>query len=375
MSPLEPLIFTPEGHSGKARAGVFSTHHGDILTPAFMPVGTRASVKTLWPEQLEEMNQEIILANTYHLLLRPGPELIEKMGGLHKFMSWDRPILTDSGGFQVFSLSKLNKISEEGVHFSGHLDGKAYFIGPHESMQIQKSLGADIVMAFDDCPPLPCSPERLQSATMRTISWAKKCREVELQKHQYLMGIIQGGLDLKLRLSCLEQLQELEFSAYAIGGLSVGEKTQEMYDLLEGLTSHMPVQRPRYLMGVGAPINLVESVFRGVDIFDCVLPTRNGRNGQALTNFGELNLKNKKHAEDAEALDPLCQCRVCRRFSRAYIRHLVTVKEPLGGQLLSYHNLFYLKTLMNEMRTAILNHRFDEYRLDFYTKREQAQPK
>lgn len=329
------------------------TAHGDVQTPIFMPVGTRATVKAISSQQLVELKAQIILGNTYHLYLRPGHELIERLGGLHKFMSWDHPILTDSGGFQVFSLSALNKRSEEGVEFRSHIDGSLHMISPEKSMEIQRALGSDIVMAFDECPALPCTPEKMQESVELTLRWAKRCRQVELKEHQGLFGIIQGGLDLPIRKQCMQELLSLNFDGYAIGGLSVGEKSEQMRELLEQFTPEMPQTQARYLMGVGKPLDILHAVSCGVDMFDCVLPTRNARNGQALTSRGPLNIKNQRFADDLKGLDENCSCFVCQSYSRAYIKHLYNVGEYLGGQLITYHNLHFYLDMMERARNSI----------------------
>jgi queuine tRNA-ribosyltransferase len=361
-------FFKLEAISGKARAGIIKTAHGEIQTPIFMPVGTRGTVKTMWQEDLEEMNAQIILGNTYHLYLRPGHELIERVaGGLHDFMSWKGPILTDSGGFQVFSLAAMNKISEEGVTFSSHLDGSKHMLSPEKSMEIQKALGSDIVMAFDECPKLPASKEELRTSMELTLRWAKRCRDVELKEHQSLFGIVQGGLHLDLRGECLERLRELNFPGYALGGLSVGEKNDEMVEFCEEFVdSKMESDKPRYLMGVGKPLDILNAIKNGLDMFDCVLPTRNARNGQFLTHAGPLNIKKERFKEDKLPPDPDCDCRVCKRYSRSYIRHLYNVGEYLAGSLASYHNLhFYLK-MTQGAREAILQDKFDDFYQSFY---------
>jgi queuine tRNA-ribosyltransferase len=363
------MFFKKLAQSGKARAGVIQTAHGEIETPIFMPVGTRGTVKATTQEDLEEMEAQIILGNTYHLYLRPGHELIERVsGGLHEFMAWEKPILTDSGGFQVFSLSALNKVTEQGVTFKSHIDGSSHFIGPEKSMEIQRALGSDIVMAFDECPALPATKESLRESMELTLRWAKRCRDFQLKDHQFLFGIIQGGLDIELRTECLQRLEELDFPGYALGGLSVGEKNQEMVDFCDSFVQTMPEDRPRYLMGVGKPLDVLTGIKNGLDMFDCVLPTRNARNGQFLTARGPLNIKKERFKEDRLPPDPECECKVCRRYSRAYVRHLHNVGEYLAGQLITYHNLhFYLK-MSREARMAILEDRFDEYYSNFYNK-------
>lgn len=361
------LTYTKVAQSGKARAGVITTEHGDIETPIFMPVGTRASVKCMGQDDLEEIGAEIILGNTYHLYLRPGHELIEKVGGgLHGFMSWDKPILTDSGGYQVFSLSDMNKLTEEGVRFQSHLDGSYHMISPEKSMEIQKGLGADIVMAFDECPALPASKEKLRTSMELTLRWAKRCKDYPLKPYQNLFGIIQGGLHIDLRTECMEKLKEMDFDGYALGGLSVGEKNQEMIDFCDQFVHTMPEDKPRYLMGVGKPLDVLTGIKNGLDMFDCVLPTRNARNGQFLTAAGPLNIKKEKFKEDTKAPDPSCSCKVCKTYSRSYIRHLYTVGEYLAGQLITYHNLHFYLEMTRSARKAIIEDRFDEFYQTFY---------
>ena len=356
-----------DGVDKKARACTITTAHGVIETPIFMPVGTRATVKCMWQDQLDEIGSQIILGNTYHLYLRPGHELIERVGGgLHGFMNWKGPILTDSGGFQVFSLSDINKVTEDGVVFQSHIDGSRHLIGPEKSMEIQKALGSDIVMVFDECPALPATKERLRESMELTLRWAKRCRDYELKEHQHLFGIIQGGLHKDLRTECMQRLEELDFPGLALGGLSVGEKNQEMVDFLDDFVHTMPEHRPRYLMGVGKPIDILNGIKSGLDMFDCVLPTRNARNGQFLTHDGPLNIKNLRFAEDTQAPDPSCDCKVCKNYSRSYIRHLYTTGEFLAGQLISYHNLYFMLDMVKKARKAILAGKFDDYYDNFY---------
>jgi queuine tRNA-ribosyltransferase len=359
-------FFKLEAKSGQARAGTIKTAHGEIETPIFMPVGTRASVKSIWQHELVEMNAQIILGNTYHLYLRPGHELIEKMGGLHKFMHWDRPILTDSGGFQVFSLGDLNKVSEEGVEFQSHIDGSRHMLSPEKSMEIQKALGSDIVMIFDECPALPASKERLRESMELTLRWAKRCRDYKLQDHQNLFSIVQGGLHLDLRTECLERLKEMDFPGYALGGLSVGEKNEEMVDFLNQFAPSMPEDKPRYLMGVGKPLDILNGIRAGIDMFDCVLPTRNARNGQFLTSRGPLNIKKERFKFDELPPDENCECKVCQNYTRSYIRHLFNVGEYLAGQMISYHNLYFYLKLARDARAAIKANKFDDYYKEFY---------
>jgi queuine tRNA-ribosyltransferase len=351
----------------KARACELVLEHGVVETPIFMPVGTRGTVKGLSQEDLEDLGASIILGNTYHLLLRPGHKLIEEVAGdLHQFMSWKRPILTDSGGFQVFSLSGLNKVTPEGVSFQSHIDGARYFLGPKESMEIQKSLGSDIVMCFDHLPKLPADRKTLEESLELTTNWAKICREYPLRPYQQLFGIVQGGLDLELRLKSLKALEELDFPGLAIGGLSVGEKNEEMVQLLNDFVFQMPYEKPRYLMGVGTPLDILNAVKSGVDMFDCVLPSRNARNGQFLTSGGPLNIRKERFQRDTQAPDPHCECKVCQNYSRAYIRHLFKVGEMLGPRLATSHNIAFYLNMMKEIREAIKEGKFDSYFHEFY---------
>lgn len=361
-------FFQLENQDGEARAGRIYTEHGVIETPIFMPVGTRASVKTLWQEDLEKMNAQIILGNTYHLFLKPGHELIEKMGGLHKFMSWTRPILTDSGGYQVFSLSDINKLTEEGVTFQSHIDGSRHLITPEKSMQIQRALGSDIVMAFDECPKLPATKDTLRTSMELTHRWAQRCKTVELKSHQKLFGIIQGGLHEDLREESMEGLKSLDFDGYALGGLSVGEKNEEMVSFCRSFVPKMPKEKPRYLMGVGKPLDILNGIKAGLDMFDCVLPTRNARNGQFLTAQGPLNIKKARFLEDGLPPDPECNCQVCSRYTRSYIRHLFNVGEYLAGSLISYHNVHFYLRMVEDARNAIIRGKFDDFYSTFYNK-------
>lgn len=338
--------------SSKARLGKIETEHGIIDTPVFMPVGTRGAVKTLTNQQLYDINAQIILGNTYHLMLRPGMEVIAKAGGLHKFMNWSRSILTDSGGYQVFSLSDLNKITETGVHFQSHIDGSRHFLGPNESMQIQKTLGSDIVMAFDECSPYPCEKGDAEKALNRTLRWAVQCREFSLQSHQNLFGIIQGGVHNDLRIHSAEEMVKLNFDGYALGGLSVGEPADIMHTVIEATEPFLPKDKPRYLMGVGTPRNIINAVMRGIDMFDCVMPTRNARNGTAFTWSGRVQIKAGRYAQDFSPLDPDLDC-YTSQFSRAYLRHLLNVDEITGLTLVSIHNLAFYLDFMNKLRQAI----------------------
>lgn len=335
-----------------ARLGMIETAHGKIETPVFMPVGTRAAVKTLTNQQLIDIDAQIILGNTYHLMLRPGMSVIEKAGGLHRFMNWERPLLTDSGGYQVFSLSKLNKITEEGVHFRSHIDGSKHFLGPRESMQIQKTLGSDIVMAFDECSPYPCSHQEALQAIERTHRWAKVCREFELDSHQNLFGIVQGSSFKDLRKLSAETLTQLPFEGFAIGGLSVGEPSAIMNEMIEVVEPLLPFDKPRYLMGVGTPRNIIEAVMRGVDMFDCVMPTRNARNGTAFTWSGKIQIKGGRYAEDFTPLDPELDC-YTSQFSKAYIRHLINVDEMTGLTLVTLQNLAFYLDFMRQLRQSL----------------------
>ena len=350
-----------------ARTGLIKTAHGEIQTPIFMPVGTQATVKAVTHEQLENViKAQIILGNTYHLYLRPGHKLIERMGGLHKFMSWSKPILTDSGGFQVFSLSKLRKISDEGVQFRSHLDGSLHFIGPDESMEIQQSLGSDIAMVFDECTAADSDYQTARKALDRTIRWAERCKEVHTREDQALFGIIQGNMYKDLRIESTKRTVEMDFPGIAIGGLSVGEPKHVMYDMIETIEPFMPKNKPRYLMGVGSPDCLVEGVARGIDMFDCVLATRIGRNGTVFTKHGRMILRNQCFAEDPRPIEEDCDCYACRNFSRAYLRHLVKTNEIFGANLLSVHNLRFLVRMMEEIRQAINDGTFTEYREKFW---------
>ena len=335
-----------------ARAGIFHTPHGTIHTPIFAPVGTQATVKALRPLDLREMGAELILSNTYHLYLRPGDELIRDLGGLHEFIAWDRPILTDSGGFQIFSLSDRRRLDADGVEFRSHLDGSVHRFTPEKCIAIQENLGADIIMVLDECPP-PDEYDYVKESLTRTHSWASRCREAQKRADQALFGIVQGGIFPDLREESARFLVDLDFPGYAIGGLSVGESKKDMYAMLDVLNPVLPVDKPRYLMGVGAADDLVNGVLRGIDIFDCVLPTRLARHGAAMVSTGRLNMNNRQYAEDPDPIDPGCECYACQNFSRAYIRHLVMTNEILGHVLLSTHNVHFLIQLMAELRRAI----------------------
>ena len=350
-----------------ARLGRVHTPHGTIDTPAFMPVGTQATVKTLSPEELKSVGAQIILSNTYHLFLRPGHRIIEQAGGLHRFMNWDAPILTDSGGFQVFSLSDRRKITEEGVYFRSHLNGDTLFLNPEIAIDVQHALGSDIMMAFDECPPYPASYEYVKQSLERTTRWAERC----LQHHnrtekQGLFAIVQGGMHESLRIQSAQDLTSMDFPGYAIGGLSVGEPKSIMYNVLDYTVPLLPFHKPRYLMGVGSPDALIEGSIRGVDMFDCVLPTRIARNGTTMTSQGRLVIRNAKFADDLSPLDPTCECYTCRHYSRAYLRHLIKADEVFGLRLTTLHNLHFLLKLMHNVRTAIKQDRLLDFRTQFF---------
>ncbi|NLC07837.1 MAG: tRNA guanosine(34) transglycosylase Tgt [Syntrophomonadaceae bacterium] len=349
-----------------ARLGRLTTPHGVADTPVFMPVGTQATVKTMTPDEVAGLGARIILSNTYHLYLRPGADIIQEAGGLHRFMNWPGIILTDSGGFQVFSLGELRKIEEEGVTFRSHLDGSTHFLSPEKSIQIQMSLGADIIMAFDECTPYPCSYEYAKASLERTTRWARRCQAVHTRSDQALFGIVQGGVFPKLREQSAHELVELDFPGYGIGGLSVGEPKPLMYEMLECTVPLLPQHRPRYLMGVGSPDCLVEGVSRGIDMFDCVLPTRIARNGTAMTSRGKLVIRNAIYARDFQPIDPECSCYTCQNYTRAYIRHLLKANEVLALRLMTTHNLFYLLNLMQQMRDALNENRFPAFRKNFW---------
>lgn len=350
-----------------ARTGVLRTSHGEIRTPVFMPVGTQATVKTLSPEDLTSLGAEVILGNTYHLHIRPGTEIIRRAGGLHRFMAWNRPILTDSGGYQVFSLAKLRRITPEGVHFQSHVDGTPLFLGPREAMRIQHDLGSDIAMAFDECTPYPATREEARSSLDLTLDWARVCLDQPRAVGQLLFGIVQGGMYEDLRQRSAAELVALGFDGYALGGLSVGEPQQDMSRVTRATVPHLPDDRPRYLMGVGTPPQIVEAVAGGVDMFDCVLPTRVGRNGSAYTDHGMIQIKAGRFKEDFSPVDPTCTCTTCRTFTRAYLRHLLNVNEILGLHLMTVHNVHYYLTLMQRLRTAIENDRMAAFHEQFLT--------
>ena len=358
----------------KARRGTVTTPHGKIDTPIFMPVGTAATVKAMRPEEVKELGAQIILSNTYHLYLRPGHEIVREAGGLHRFMNWDRPILTDSGGFQVVSLAGLRKIKEEGVTCHSHIDGHRIFMGPEQSMQIQSNLASTIAMAFDECPPSKAERSYVEDSVARTYRWLVRCQtemkrlnglEDTINKHQMLFGINQGAVYDDIRIENAKRITELDLDGYAVGGLAVGETHEEMYRILDSTVPYLPQDKPVYLMGVGTPLNIVEGVYRGVDFFDCVYPTRNGRHGHAYTHHGKINLLNAKFMFDERPIEEGCGCPACRSYSRAYIHHLFKAKEMLGMRLMVLHNLYFYNHLMEEIRNAIDEHRYEQFRRDF----------
>ncbi|HEX4303153.1 MAG TPA: tRNA guanosine(34) transglycosylase Tgt [Rhizomicrobium sp.] len=351
MNTLELEIAATDG---AARTGIIKTPRGDIRTPAFMPVGTAGTVKAMLPQSVRETGADIILGNTYHLMLRPGAERVARLGGLHKFSGWERPILTDSGGFQVMSLSKLRKITEEGVKFRSHIDGSEQFLSPERAMEIQRLLGSDIQMVLDECPAYPATRGDIEKSLALSMRWAARSKAAfGEQPGRACFGIVQGGVFADLRQRSAEALQEIGFDGYAIGGLAVGEEQSAMFETLDATVQHLPTGRPRYLMGVGKPDDIAGAVLRGVDMFDCVLPTRSGRNGQAFTRLGVLNLKNARHADDSAPLDDSCACPACRQFSRAYLHHLVKANEILASMLLTWHNLQYFQGMMAALRDGI----------------------
>ena len=368
---VKPFSFDLVGQQGRSRAGIFHTPHGNLYTPIFAPVGTQATVKAVTPNQLQEMGASLILANTYHLLLRPGAELIAGLGGLHRFMNWPNPILTDSGGFQVFSLSENRKIDADGVTFRSHIDGSSQRLTPETAITIQENLGADIIMAFDECAP-PNDRTYNQRAMERTHAWAERCLQAKSRPDQALFGIVQGGVFLDLRAISAEYISSLGFPGHAIGGLSVGETKEEMHRVLEAVDLILPEGKPRYLMGVGTPKDLVNGVLRGIDIFDCVLPTRLARHNAAMTRWGRLNLVNAIYAEDPEPIDVACTCYTCRNFSRAYLRHLISAKEMLSATLLSIHNIHTLLQLAHDIRQAILDKTFEAFAEDFLSRQDTS---
>ena len=353
-----------------ARVGLLSTSHGDIETPAFMPVGSQGTVKGLHPDEVRDSGFQMILSNAYHLFLRPGHELIESHGGLHEFMQWPGAILTDSGGYQMVSLANLCEIAEEGVGFRSHINGDWHLLSPEKSMAIQVALGSDIMMVLDHCPTFPCTQSQAQEAVKRTTRWAKRCAEVPKKSHQWLFGIVQGGVFPALRQESTRELVALDMDGYALGGLSLGEEKPAMLEMIETVIGLLPPDRPRYLMGVGLPEDIVEGVARGLDLFDCVIPTRHARTGWLFTSTGRVLIKQARYTQDPNPVDADCECPVCQKFSRAYLRHLFISGEMLGVRLNTVHNLWYYGRLMRELRQAVRQNRFEEYRKDFYRRRE-----
>lgn len=358
---------------GKARRGQLHTKHGIVNTPAFMPVGTCGTVKAMLPESVASTGAEILLGNTYHLMLRPGADLVEKMGGLHKFMNWNKPILTDSGGFQVMSLTGLRKLKEEGVTFSSHVDGKKFFLSPEESMKIQHKLDSNITMCLDECTPFPATYEQAKKSMEMSMRWAKRSREAFVDRDGYgIFGIQQGSVFEDLRRTSAQKLTEIGFDGYAIGGLAVGEGQEKMFEVLDYSPQLFPEDKPRYLMGVGKPDDIVGAVLRGVDMFDCVMPTRSGRTAQAFTKFGPINIRNARHREDPRPVEEDCDCPLCKNYTRAYIHHLQKCNEILAVMLLSWHNIAYYERLMKEIRTAIENDYLEEFAEQFYENQKKG---
>lgn len=352
----------------KARCGELRFANHRISTPVFMPVGTQGTVKTLTPQQLKETHTKIILCNAYHLCLRPGENIVRQLGGIHKFMGWDGAIITDSGGYQVFSLSGLTKISDNGVEFQSPVDGTRFFLTPEKMIQIQNDIGADVIMPFDECVPYPCEQDRASVAVKRTLEWAGRCMNAHKNRQQTLFGIVQGSVFKELRIECAKNLVEMNFEGYSIGGLSVGEGTILMNEVLDYTVDYLPSDRPRYLMGVGFPIDILNAVERGIDMFDCVVPTRNGRNGCAFTSTGKVKILNSQYKKDATPLDGTCNCYTCHNFSRAYLRHLFLAHEILGLTLISLHNIFFFQTLMRQIRESIVNGEFMDFKIDFLSR-------
>ncbi|MCW9023975.1 MAG: tRNA guanosine(34) transglycosylase Tgt [Gammaproteobacteria bacterium] len=368
------MEFNISANDGYARRGKLVFERGTVQTPAFMPVGTYGTVKAMTPEEIREVGAEIILGNTFHLMLRPGTEIVQEHGDLHDFMHWDGPILTDSGGFQVWSLGDLRKITEEGVKFSSPVDGRKVFLGPEESMQVQRELGSDIVMIFDECTPYPATEEEARESMELSLRWADRCKTAHGDNPSALFGIVQGGMHLSLREISLNGLVEIGFDGYAIGGLSVGEPKDEMIKVLDFLQPRMPEDKPRYLMGVGKPEDLVEGVRRGIDMFDCVMPTRNARNGYLFISTGMIRIRNSCHQHDTRPLDENCDCYTCKNYSRSYLRHLDKTGEILGARLNTIHNLYYYQHLMRGLREAISIEKLDDFVADFYAMRDLKVP-
>ncbi|MEM7642513.1 MAG: tRNA guanosine(34) transglycosylase Tgt [Pseudomonadota bacterium] len=367
------FAFSLTATNGRARTGVISTPRGDIRTPAFMPVGTAATVKAMLPGSVRETGADVLLGNTYHLMLRPTAERIDRLGGLHRFMNWDRPILTDSGGFQVMSLGELRKLDEDGVTFKSHIDGSKHRLTPERSMEIQRLLGSDIVMCFDECPALPADRDRIAESMRLSMRWAARSRDAFGDRPGHaLFGIQQGGLEEDLRAESAEALTRIGFDGYAVGGLAVGEGQEAMFGCLDYAPDQLPVDKPRYLMGVGKPDDIVGAVKRGIDMMDCVLPSRSGRTGQAFTRHGVVNIRNARHADDPRPLDEACGCPACRGYSRAYLHHVSRAKEIIGSMLMTWHNLHYYQDLMAGLRAAIAEGRFTDWEADFHAGRAQG---
>ncbi len=367
------ISFDLHATDGKARTGVIKTPRGDIRTPAFMPVGTAATVKAMMPESVRETGADILLGNTYHLMLRPTAERIDRLGGLHKFMNWDRPILTDSGGFQVMSLANLRKLTEKGVTFKSHVDGSKHELTPERSMEIQKLLGSDIVMCFDECPALPADRDRIAESMRLSMRWAERSKDAFGDRPGHaLFGIMQGGLEQDLREESAAALTKIGFDGYAVGGLAVGEGQEAMFDCLDYAPDYLPQEKPRYLMGVGKPDDIVGAVARGIDMMDCVLPSRSGRTGQVFTRNGVVNIKNARHADDPRPLDEACSCPACSKYSRAYLHHVFRSNEMISGMLLTWHNLHYFQEIMQGMRDAIAAGTFASWQADFHAQRAQG---
>ncbi|MCD1620083.1 tRNA guanosine(34) transglycosylase Tgt [Salipiger manganoxidans] len=370
---MSQTSFTLHATDGAARTGVIATPRGEIRTPAFMPVGTAATVKAMLPESVRATGADILLGNTYHLMLRPGAERIDRLGGLHRFMNWDRPILTDSGGFQVMSLAGLRKLTEQGVTFRSHVDGSKHMLSPERSMEIQRLLGSDIVMAFDECPALPADRARIEASMRLSMRWAQRSRDAFGDRPGHMLfGIQQGGLEPDLREESAKALTGIGFDGYAVGGLAVGEGQEAMFACLDHAPGHLPVDKPRYLMGVGKPDDIVGAVKRGIDMMDCVLPSRSGRTGQVFTRQGVVNIKNARHQDDPRPLDEACSCPACRGYSRAYLHHVFRAQEMISGMLLTWHNLHYYQDLMQGMRDAIAEGRFAAWEAKFHADRAQG---
>ncbi len=365
--------FQIEATDSHARVGRLTTPHGIVETPAFMPVGTQATVKAMDPKELKNMGVSVVLSNTYHLMLRPGHEVIQKLGGLHRFMNWDRVILTDSGGYQVFSLSTLAKVKEEGVTFQSHIDGKKILLTPEKSIEVQEALGADIMMCFDECPPYPATEKEIERSMELSLRWALRSKKAKKNEHQALFGIIQGGIYPMLRQQSLGRMVEIGFDGYALGGLSVGEDTHTMLEVVSDIGPKMPSVFPRYLMGVGTPLDILEAVSHGIDLFDCVLPTRNARNGGLFTSYGTMNISNQKYTQDPNPIDPECDCYTCGHYSRAYLRHLFQSQEILSSVLNTLHNLSFYVRFMRFIREAIREKRLDAFRKNVYQRQRSEE--